>query len=132
MRERYVSRVAAIAWVVLAVTASACTVSGAESTPSADRTDADVTIVSRNMAFDQATLMVSAGSAWRLKLVNEDSVPHNVAIYRDKSATATLFVGKLVSRATIIYDVPGLEPGTYFFRCDLHPDMKGTVIVTGI
>src|SRR5919197_712476 len=101
MRERYVSRVAAIAWVVLAATASACTVSGAESTPSVDRTDADVTIVSRNMAFDQATLTVTAGSAWRLKLVNE-------------------------------YDVPGLEPGTYFFRCDLHPDMKGTVIVTGI
>jgi plastocyanin len=131
MRERYASWVASIAWVVLAATVSACTASGAESTPSADRTDADVTIVSRNMAFDQSTLTVAAGSAWRLKLVNEDSVPHNVAIYRDRSATTTVFVGKLVSRATIIYDVPALEPGTYFFRCDLHPDMRGTLIVTG-
>jgi len=40
-------------------------------------------------------------------------------------------VGKLVSRATIIYEMPAFEPGTSFFRCNLHPDMKGTLIVTG-
>lgn len=83
------------------------------------------------MAFDQETLTVPAGAAWSLELVNEDSVPHNVAIYGDESATERLFVGKLVTGTTIVYDVPALEPGTYFFRCDLHPDMKGTLIVRG-
>jgi plastocyanin len=127
MRGRYMSWVAAI---VLAAAASACVASGAESRPSADRSDADVTIISRDMAFDQQTVRVASGSAWRLKFVNDDSVPHNVAIYRDKSSSETVFVGKLVTRTTIVYDMPALESGTYFFRCDLHPDMKGTLIVS--
>jgi plastocyanin len=82
------------------------------------------------MAFDQETLTVPVG-AWSLELVNEDSMPHNVAIYRDESATETVFVGELVTGTTIVYEVPALEPGTYFFRCDMHPDMKGTLIVRG-
>jgi plastocyanin len=122
--------VAAIA-LVLAAAASACSASGAETRPLLDRSDADVTIISRDMAFDQQTLTVAARSVWRLQLVNEDAAPHNVAIYRDKSATETVFVGKFVSRATIVYDVPALEPGTYFFRCDLHPNMNGTINVPG-
>jgi len=83
------------------------------------------------MAFDQETLNAPAGAAWSLELVNEDSIPHNAAIYRDASATETLFVGELVTGATIVYNVPALEPGMYFFRCDLHRDMKGTLIVRG-
>ena len=62
-----------------------------------------------------------SGTGKRAALVNAHRVLQDAA---------TLFVGKLVSRATIIYDVPALEPGTYFFRCDLHPDMRGTLIVT--
>jgi plastocyanin len=131
MGEGHRYGVAAIASIVLAAAASACSASGAESRPSPDPSAADVTIISRDMAFDQETLTVAAGSAWRLQLVNEDSVPHNVAIYRDTSATETVFVGKLVSSATTVYDMPALEPGTYFFRCDLHPEMKGTLIVPG-
>jgi len=34
-------------------------------------------------------------------------------------------------RPTIVYDVPALKPGTYFFRCDLHPNMNGTLNVRG-
>ena len=130
MRQRTTSWVAAIAWVVLVAAGSACSASGAESTPPT-RIDADVTITSRDMAFDQKILTVAAGSGWRLQLVNKDSAPHNVAIYRDQSTTETVFVGKPISSATIVYDVRALEPGTYFFRCDVHPQMNGTLIVRG-
>src|SRR5919204_1179008 len=100
MRQRSTSWIAAIASVVLAAAASACSASGAESTPTPDRTDADVTITSHDMAFDQKILTVAAGSVWRLQLVNKDSMPHNVAIYRDQSTTETVFVGKPISSAT--------------------------------
>lgn len=83
------------------------------------------------MAFDQATLTIAASSAWSLRLVNEDDVPHNVAIFMDESATESLFVGELITGTTIAYEVPALEPGTYFFRCDLHPDMSGMLVVEG-
>jgi len=29
----------------------------------------------------------------------------------------------------VTYDVPALAPGSYFFRCDVHPDMAGELTV---
>jgi hypothetical protein len=28
---------------------------------------------------------------------------------------------------TVVYSVPALDAGTYYFRCDLHTEMKGTI-----
>jgi plastocyanin len=50
-----------------------------------------------------------------------------VAIYADDSASDALFVGDLVTNAAITHQVPALEPGDYFFRCDIHPEMTGSV-----
>jgi len=101
------------------------------SQPAADPADADVTITSVDMEFEQTTVTVAAGEAFTMALVNEDSMPHNVAIYTDSSASDELFIGEYVTDGTIVYDIPALEPGEYFFRCDLHPDMVGTLIVEG-
>ena len=97
----------------------------------ADPADADVTITSVDIQFDQTTVTVAAGEPFTLALVNEDAMPHNIAIYTDSSASDELFVGELVTQDTIVYDVLALEPGEYFFRCDLHPEMVGTLIVAG-
>jgi plastocyanin len=61
--------------------------------------------------------------------VNEDDgVQHNVAVYRDDTVEESMFVGDLIQgKATVTYDVPALEPGTYYFRCDVHPVMDGTL-----
>ena len=57
--------------------------------------------------------------------------PHNVAIYRDESAEESLFVGDLVDGpTTATYDVPALDAGDYYFRCDVHPAMNGTLEVS--
>jgi len=101
------------------------------SQPAADPADADVTITSVDVEFEQTTVTVAAGEAFTMALVNEDSMPHNVAIYTDSSASDELFIGEYVTDGVIVYDIPALEPGEYFFRCDLHPDMVGTLIVEG-
>ena len=45
-----------------------------------------------------------------------------------RSASQRLFEGEIFSSGTRVYDVPALAAGTYFFRCDVHPDMTGTII----
>ncbi len=105
---------------------------GSPSSPSTiDPADADVTITADDLAFDQSTITVPAGEAFTLALVNLEAAQHNVAIYTDSSASESLFVGDYVGEGTTVYDVPALEPGEYFFRCDLHPEMTGTLIVEG-
>ena len=84
---------------------------------------------SDDQSFSSDRLTAPAGEAFGLVFDNEDDgVPHNVAIYTDDSATESLFVGDLVvGPKTVTYDVPALDPGSYYFRCDVHPQMSGTL-----
>jgi nitrite reductase (NO-forming) len=87
-------------------------------------------IMAQNVAFGSDCLAAPGGRAFTITFMNHDSgVPHNVAIYTNEGATQ-LFKGELISGpATITYKVGALPAGTYFFRCDLHPQMKGTFVV---
>jgi plastocyanin len=114
----------------IAIALAACGTSSGDAAPPTSGSDDSLTITSRDMAFDQTTLTAAAGTPFSLELVNEDAAPHNIAIYVDSSATEGLFVGELITSTTIVYRVPALEAGTYFFRCDLHPEMAGTLVVT--
>jgi plastocyanin len=79
--------------------------------------------------FSTDLLTLSSGGGTDVVFDNEDSgVPHNIAIYTDESASESLFVGELVDGPKrVTYSVPALDPGTYYFRCDVHPQMHGTV-----
>lgn len=112
----------------LVVLLAACTASTAGPGQPSGVTDADVAITSRDLKFDVAALTVPAGSTFSLRLTNLEAAPHNVAIYRDSSVSNEVFVGEVISNSSIVYQVPGLEPGRYLFRCDVHPDMKGTLV----
>ncbi|MGH2383306.1 MAG: cupredoxin domain-containing protein [Candidatus Limnocylindria bacterium] len=101
------------------------------SNPAADPSTADVTVTSTDMVFDSDTITVAAGESFTVALVNEDAMPHNIAIYTDESASEALFVGDMVTDGTITYEIDALEAGEYFFRCDLHPEMTGTIVVEG-
>jgi plastocyanin len=92
--------------------------------------DAAVTVCAfDDQRFVKERLTAPAGEPFGLAFENEDDgVPHNVAIYRDDSVEESLFVGDLVEGpTTVTYDVPALEPGVYYFRCDVHPQMDGTL-----
>ena len=85
-------------------------------------------ITAANIAFDRNELDVPADKAFQLLFENREGAPHNVRIY-GTSVDQALFVGEVFggpgSRA---YDVPPLPAGSYSFRCDVHPDMAGTVV----
>ena len=92
--------------------------------------DADATITAHDGSFDPTVLTLPAGKPTRLFFRNLDPAPHNVAIYTDASASHKLFVGDVVTDAATVYDMPALDPGDYFFRCDVHTNMTGQVTVT--
>jgi hypothetical protein len=82
--------------------------------------------------FDTDCLVVEAGSPFTIELHAQDAgVADNVSIYRDSSGTEDpLFVGEIVTGPdTVTYEVPPLDPGTYVFRSDVHPQMNGTLFV---
>ena len=92
--------------------------------------DAAVTICAfDDQRFVEERLTGPAGEPFALVFDNEDDgVQHNVAIYRDDSVEEPLFVGDFVQGpTTVTYDVPALDAGRYYFRCDVHPVMDGTL-----
>ena len=85
-------------------------------------------ILANNIAFDTADLAVPANAAFVLVFENKENVGHNVSIYGDAGFQTRLFEGKIFSgSATRWYPVPALAPGTYHFRCDVHPNMAGEI-----
>lgn len=119
-----------MAAMVLAAVLAAC--GGATAAPPTDPAAADATVTAADMAFAPGTVSVAAaGEAFTLALVNSDAMPHNVAIYTDESKSEKLFEGEMVTDGTVVYDIPALDAGEYFFDCSLHPNMTGTLVVEG-
>jgi plastocyanin len=89
------------------------------------------TVVASDLAFDTDTIQLPADTTTTLTLDNrDDGIPHNVAIYTDESLGESLFVGDLVTGpASADYEIPAIPAGEYYFHCDVHPDMSGTVVV---
>jgi plastocyanin len=121
---------ATLALATVALAAAACSSTSAAGGTAAPAAPADPnapTITANNLTFAESTVAVPAGEAFQLTFTNQESAPHNVSIYTDASAATNLYNGEIFSSATKVYDVPALAAGTYFFRCDVHPDMQGTI-----
>jgi plastocyanin len=92
-----------------------------------------VTIVAKNLSYNVSTLTANAGSEFNVTLDNQDSgVLHNIAFYTDRSVSQPIAVDDLVTGPgtnTLTFTAPA-APGTYYFRCDVHPDtMNGAFVV---
>jgi plastocyanin len=110
----------------LAAVTAGCSGGGAASSATPPP-DVEASIDAKDSRFTSAQLTVPGGVEFQLFFRNLDGIPHNVAIYRDPTAVEKLFVGETITNATVTYVVPAMPAGAYFFRCDLHPDMSGTV-----
>ena len=92
-----------------------------------------VEIVASNSVFDLESIAVPAGARVIIDFDNQDKIPHNVSVYESKEARKIVFYGKIINGLqTVRYEFTAPEnPGTYFFRCDLHPkSMIGDFVVT--
>lgn len=102
-------------------------------TPSPSTGSNNITVTAAGMAFDSKIIRVSAGAHITITFINNDSgIRHNVAFYTSAAATTVINIGGMttgVSTVTYTFDAP-TTPGTYFFRCDVHPTtMTGEFIV---
>lgn len=81
------------------------------------------------VSFEQKTLLVVAGQPLSLTFDNKQAgVPHNVGIYDTPAKATEIFAGERVTGpATVTYNVPALTAGNYYFQCDVHPNMNGTL-----
>jgi plastocyanin len=110
-----------------ALALTACSGGGGAAASLTAPPDAAASIDANNLKFSTSELAVPAGAPFKLFFRNLEGVPHNVAIYRDSSASEKLFTGETITNVAVTYDVPAMTAGEYFFRCDVHPDMNGTV-----
>jgi plastocyanin len=93
-----------------------------------------IRLVAENIEFNLNTISVPAGSPVTVTFENkDDSIPHNLAVYTDSSASQTIFKGQIITgpaTTTYSFQTPP-TPGKYYFRCDIHPTMmNGDFTVT--
>jgi plastocyanin len=125
---------------VFASALAACSGSSDESEPAdggnggatATVENGEVAIGAADLAFDVSTIEATAGEDFTITFTNNESQPHNVAVYTEEGGEA-IVQGEVITGpdATTQVVVEGLEPGTYYFQCDVHPDMNGTIEVSG-
>ena len=128
-----------MALLVLAACSSTATTAPASTTPpttppaTSNGQSITINLIAQGMAFDQSSITVPAGASVTMVFNNKDSgIPHNFALYTDSTASTSIFVGQTITGPkTITYTFTApTTPGSYFFRCDVHPtSMKGTFVV---
>ena len=119
----------ALSLVAVAAVGAACSSAAAQPLPTGPVDANGPTIVARDMAFSPSTVEIAANRNVTIHFDNQDSAPHNVAIYKDANASEKISIGDVVSASKADQVVPALAAGTYFFRCDVHTNMTGTIVV---
>ena len=105
------------------------TIEAAPATPGGGGTR--ITVAAQGLQFNTNRIELSAGAPSTIHFENNDpGIQHNIAIFTDSSLGTNLFRGEIVTGpAAVDYRIPPLEPGSYYFHCDVHPTMSGTVVV---
>jgi plastocyanin len=114
--------------VATAAISAACSSAAAQPLPAGPVDPSGPTIVAKDMAFAPSTVEIVANKNVTIYFDNQDSAPHNVAIYKDATASEKISIGAIVSSSKTDQVVPALAAGTYFFRCDVHTNMTGTIV----
>ena len=88
-------------------------------------------VSSVDLPFNTDEISLPAGEEAELAFANDDasSIQHNISIYEEEGG-ADLFTGEVIPGGqSTTYAIPALDKGEYYFQCDVHPGMNGTVTV---
>jgi plastocyanin len=95
-----------------------------------------IDVIAKGQGFSKTEMEVPAGAPFRIVLDNQDAnFYHGVAIGVGDTAAAArdaelVFEGAILAGPGLqAYDVPSLAPGTYWFFCQPHANMNGTITV---
>ena len=120
---------------------AACSSGGGEATESAaggDTAGGTVAVengvdevTAENLEFNAEVIEAPAGEDFTIRLVNDDTAPHNISVYSEEGGEEIAKGDTAEGGATVETVVPALEPGEYYFVCDIHPNMNGTLVVEG-
>jgi plastocyanin len=103
----------------------------AESGPACSPSGTALSIAAKDRKFDKDCLAAPADQPFTIEFDNQDSAPHNVAIYDRTNGKKPLFKGEvIIGPNKITYSVPAQASGTYEFQCEPHDfTMIGTFII---
>lgn len=91
-----------------------------------------VEVSADDLAFNVETITAPAGESFTVMFTNNEALPHNFSVHTEEGGEE-IAVGNVINEGeTDEVTIDGLEPGEYFFMCDVHPnDMTGTLVVEG-
>jgi plastocyanin len=84
----------------------------------------------RNRQYNVAVFEGVANTPTIVYFTNHDEDNHNLTIYRNASKDKELFRGDIFSGPnTVVYEIPALPAGEYYFADIVYASMHGTFIV---
>lgn len=87
------------------------------------------TVSAEAVQFNTDEITLTAGEEEEITFNNADTVEHNISIYEDEGGKE-LFTGDIIPGGQeTTYSIPALDKGEYYFQCDVHPAMNGSVTV---
>ena len=94
-------------------------------------TNGIVELSADDLEFDASVIEAPAGEPFTIVFTNNETEPHNVALFVSEGGES-IVAGDIIGEGeTDEVEVEGLSAGTYYFRCDVHPEMEGSIVVEG-
>jgi mono/diheme cytochrome c family protein/plastocyanin len=94
---------------------------------------ATLTITAQGTAWSTDTLAAIAGVPLTLTVQNNDSgIAHNIVIFGGEDETAPRLAETPIEPGVVTQTLNfgPLDPGSYYYHCDVHPQMSGTLTAT--
>jgi plastocyanin len=90
-----------------------------------------IELSAKDLKFSAPCMEAVAGTPITITFTNNESVPHDVAVYTDNTKSQELVRGDIITgpNATTTVTVPAQEPGQLFFECTIHAAMNGALVV---